>query len=413
MTTRSGRTTGVVVRGIEESEFDAVVDTMSLVFGSERNEEQRARFRRIFELERARCAFADRQMVGTAGAFSLELTVPGGSVACGGTTFVSVLPSHRRRGVLRMLIESHLEDVRDRGEPIAALWASESSIYGRFGFGQASERIDITIPRSHVDLHRLVPPPAEVRLVDLGKAKTLLPKLYDSARRHWPGFLARSETWWEVRYFHDSPDHREGASPYRYAVAYLGGKPAGYAQYRFKPDWSGDHGSGKVIVTELVSVQPGPTAGLWGYLLNHDLCKEIVAEGRSSSDPVIDLLAAPRRAIRQPGDGIWVRLVDIPTALAARRYSADAGLTIEVTNPDRVRAGKVRLEVEDGRASCAKTTRRADVTLDLEDLGACYLGRSRFAELAAAGRVAGSAEMLRRADAMFTWQPQPWCPEIF
>lgn len=413
MTTRSRRTTDVVVRRIEDSEFDALVDTFSLVFGYERNEEQRARFRRIFELDRTRCAFEGRHMVGTAGAFSLELTIPGGTVACGGTSFVAVLPSHRRRGVLRKLMESHLEDVADRAEPIAALWASESSIYGRFGFGQASERVDITIPRSHVDLHRLAPTPAEVRLVDREQAVALLPGLYDSARRHWPGFLARSQGWWEVRRFHDSPDSRDGASAYRYAVAYQGRKAAGYVQYRFKPDWSGDHGSGQVIVHDLVSVDPEPTAGLWSYVLNHDLCKEIVAEGRSPSDPILDLLAAPRRAVRHPGDGIWVRLVDIPAALAARHYSTDGGLTIEVASADRVRGRTVRLEVEDGRASCAKTTRRADLTLDLEDLGACYLGRARFAELAVAGRVSGSPTVLRRADAMFTWHPQPWCPEIF
>ena len=91
-------------------------------------------------------AFEEGQIVGGAGAFPFELSVPGGSLPCAGVTAVGVHPTHRRRGVLRSMMDAQLRDVHERGEPIAALWASEETIYGRFGYGIASWAGELKVP---------------------------------------------------------------------------------------------------------------------------------------------------------------------------------------------------------------------------------------------------------------------------
>ena len=146
-------------------------------------------FKRIWEPDRSFCAWDGPEMVGTSVAFSLQLTVPGGTVAAGGTTMVSVAPTHRRRGILRQMMAAHLRDVADRGEPLSALWASESSIYGRFGYGLAAQGVDLRIPRQYTNLHRLAPSPAPIRLVDEQEARRHIPSIYERWPPWWPGLL--------------------------------------------------------------------------------------------------------------------------------------------------------------------------------------------------------------------------------
>lgn len=236
----------LTIRAIDPSEVEAFRAAMGLCFGFDPVPDRLTHFEKLFEADRSRCAFDDGHLVGTAGAFSLDMTVPGATVRCGGTTMVSVLPTHRRRGVLRKMMGAHLDDVREREEPIAALWASESSIYGRFGFGQASVELDVTIPREHVRFHRLAPEPDPVRIVSAEEARRLVQPVFEAVRMRTPGFYARTEDWWSERFFFDPPDRREGATSYRYAVAFRGRRPVGYAQYRFRGTWEGHHGRGKV-----------------------------------------------------------------------------------------------------------------------------------------------------------------------
>lgn len=405
---------GVRIAAIGPEQVREFLATTEMAFGSDIDDEERVeRFTSLFEPDRSRAAFEGDTIVGTLGTFSLEMTVPGGVLPCGGTTIVSVLPTHRRRGILRSMMDAHLQDVRDRGEPIVALWAADSAIYGRFGYGCAAQSTEVEISRQHNRFHRLAPAAPPVRLVAPEEARSLLPPLYDSVRRDIPGFFARSETWWKNRRFHDDPSSRQGSSGFRYAVVESGGEVGGYVQYRFKEDWSSGHGEGKLSVRELIGTDPASLAGLWSFVLNHDLTGKIVAPLRSVDDPIFELLEGPRRAARTVSDSLWVRVMDPKTALEGRSYSDRTETVIELRDPLDATVSRWRLDLSPQGAEVSPTTDAAQVTMDLEDLGACYMGWTRFGLLSRAGRVVGDPDHLASLDRAFGWSPLPWCPEVF
>lgn len=413
--------TPVTIRAIGSGELEDFMRSMSgpFAFDLPDDDADRAnllqRFGAVFEPERTRCAFDGDTMVGTLGVFSLDLTVPAGRVRCSGTTMVTVAASHRRRGVLRTMMEAHLEEARSHGDPVAGLWASDSAIYGRFGFGLAAQDARVEISRRHVDLHRLAPEPATARFVDAEAAAELLPRIYGRVLPTRPGMYGRSPVWWELRRLRDTPDRRNGATAFRFAVTEgEDGTPTGYVQYRVKSDWDDLHGAHEVRVVELMATSPEAAAGLWSVVLSHDLAKTIKAELRPVDDPLFDLLAARRRAAPQITDSLWIRILDVPAALTARGYSAPGDVVIGAVDPLDGAASRYRLVVDaDGTARCGVTEAEPDVELDLEDLGGAYLGWARFRRLAAAGRLRGRDEALATLDRMFTWDPAPWCPEVF
>jgi len=401
----------VEFRAIEPDEYPDLVRTMGLAFGFDPPEDDH--FRHLLPLERTVVGFDGSTMVSTAAAFSLDMTIPGATVKCGGTTIVSVAPSHRRQGLLRGMMRSHLDEVKGQEEPIAALWASDSAIYGRFGYGQAAVDFDVAVKRDHVEFHRLAPQPAPVRIIDPDEAKELFIPFYDALRRSIPGFYARSPVWWEHRALADPEHRREGATAYRFGVVDGPDGIAGYVQYRIKSDWDDSHGAGKVMVKDLFGTTPESWAGLWSFVLNHDLTSEITAERRSGEDPLFDLLAGTRRAKAQRFDNLWVRIMDVPRALEARSYSAPVDVVFEVHDPMGDIDGRYHLVASPEGAECKATDAEASITLDAEDLGAVYMGRSRLRALSRIGRLTGDPESLTAADAAFTWDPQPWCPEVF
>jgi predicted acetyltransferase len=352
-------------------------------------------------------------MVSTAGAFSLDMTTPGGTARCGGTTIVSVAPTHRRQGLLHGMMRTHLDEVLSQGEPIAALWASDSAIYGRFGFGQAAIDYDISVRRDHVGFHRSAPQLPPVRGIEADEAEKLFPSFYDGIRTTTPGFYARSPVWWEHRTLVDVEKRREGATAYRFGVVDGPDGIAGYVQYRVKSDWDDSHGAGKVMIKDLFGSTPESWAGLWNYVLNHDLMSEITAERRSPQDPLFDLLAGTRRAKAQRFDNLWVRIMDVPRALEARSYSASVDVVLEVHDPMGDIDGRYHLVASPQGAECRRTDVEPSISLDAEDLGGIYMGRSRLRALSRVGRVEGDRASLAAVDAAFTWDPQPWCPEVF
>jgi predicted acetyltransferase len=250
-------------------------------------------------------------------------------------------------------------------------------------------------------------------MVDAIEASKLLPPFYEDIRASTPGFYARSPVWWEHRVLADEEHRREGATSYRYGVVDAPSGIDGYVQYRIKSDWDDSHGAGKVLVRELFGTTPESWSGLWTYVLNHDLTAEITAERRSSQDPVFDLLAGTRRAKALRFDNLWVRIMDVPRALAARSYSAPIDVVFEVHDPMGDIDGRYRLVASAEGAECSRTDAEPTITLDAEDLGAIYMGRSRLRALARVGRLQGDPASLSTADAAFTWEPQPWCPEVF
>jgi predicted acetyltransferase len=400
------------VRAIEPAEFETMRQTMGLVFGFDPPEGDE-RFRRLVPLDRTRCGFDQGRMVSTLGTFDLTMTVPGGAVSCGGTTMVAVVPTHRRQGLLRTMMRSHLDDVREHEEPIAGLWASDSAIYGRFGYGCASVSSEIAIKRGHVGFHRLAPEASPVRMIDREEATQVAPAVYQELQRHFPGFFARSADWWESRSLRDTDSSRHGATSLRYAVVDEADGIAGYVTFRTKSDWDEGHGSGEVRVKDLFGTTPESWAALWSFVVSQDLVSETVADLRSPHDPIFDLLEGSRRARAVQSDGLWVRIMDVPGALKARAYSAPIDVVLGVSDPLGDISGTYRLSANGADVTCSATGDEPDVMLDLEDLSAGYLGRARFRALARVGRVSGTDHALAAMDAAFRWDPQPWCPEIF
>jgi predicted acetyltransferase len=241
----------------------------------------------------------------------------------------------------------------------------------------------------------------------------MLTPFYEELRKSTPGFYARSPVWWEHRVLADPEPRRGGATAYRFGVVDGPEGITGYVQYRAKSDWDDSHGAGTISVKDLFGTTPESWAGLWSYVLNHDLIAEVTAPRRSVQDPLFDFLAGPRRVKAQRFDNLWLRVMDVPRALEGRSYSAQVDVVLEVHDPIGDIDGRYRLLASSEGAECSRTDAEPSITLDAEDLGAIYLGRSRLRALSRSGRVQGQPASLAAADADFTWDPQPWCPEVF
>lgn len=402
------------IRIIQPSEIDGFIAVMEHAFGFEMKPERREEFAGKFELDRLVGAFDGDQVVGSGGAISFELTVPGGTVACGGTTVISVMPTHRRRGVLTEMMRFHLDEVADRGEPVAALWASEAPIYGRFGYGRATD-----FHRTKVSPSRIAFPgdplgPGTVRLLDAEGAGKVLPELYERIRLQRPGFLTRSEARWRLGFLNDPPEWREGGTPKRFALYEEDGVAQGYVMYRQQEKWEHGLPANVVDTGSMHAATPAAEDALWRYLLAMDLVATVESWNTDPNSLLPHLVADSRRIERSVSDGMWVRILDVPGALAARRYQTEGRLVVEVTDPFRGSAtGRFLLVGGADGAECGSTDAAPDLQLDVRELGSAYLGGVTFTELARAGKVSGSPDAIRRADLMFGWHLRPWCPEVF
>jgi predicted acetyltransferase len=394
------------------AEFKAAVGAISHYFGGGPEDDRAERFSKVLPLERMHAAFDGDRIVGGAGAFPFQLTVPGGTVPCGGVTVVGVLPTHRRRGVLTAMMRAQLEDIRDRREPIAALWASEEVIYRRFGYGLASLTGDMELASGYTGLREPPDPTAATRLLTLDEAKGIVPAVYDRVRARTPGMFERTADWWELRNLADPLDRRNGGGEKNAILLELDGEAAGYALYRVFMKF--DHGvsAGHIEVIEAIADGPTATRELWRVLLDMDWKATAQAHLLPIDHPLWHQLRYPRRMQLRVGDGLWVRLVDVGAALSARAYGGDGPVVFEVADsflPEN--AGRWKLA--GGKAE--RTEDDADLGLDVGELGAAYLGGFTFGELVRAGVVQELNEgAAARADAVFlTSDPKPWCPEIF
>jgi predicted acetyltransferase len=394
-------------------EFRAAAGCIGHYFGWEPSEEDGERFSRILPFERLHAALEDGAIVGAAGVYPLELTVPGGPLPCAGVTVVGVLPSHRRRGLMRRMMAAQLRDVRERGEPLAALWASEETIYGRFGYGLASLSLTVKTDQRAGGLRSGLPERVgRVRLVDHDEAIRTFPRVYDRLRRSSVGFLSRSRDWWELRQLSDRPEERRGDGPLHRALLELDGRPAGYALYRIASEGSGEEWRKTLRVKEALGIGTRATQELWHFLLSVDWI-DTVEMWMLPVDHPLQLLVARVNLLRgRVWDGLWVRLVDVGAALSGRGYAGDGRVTFDVVAdplfPDNVGTWTVA----DGVAR--RSRRRPDVRLDVQTLAAAYLGGFGFGELARAGCVQEAARGgVARAEALFRTDAAPWCPENF
>ncbi|MGQ0670116.1 MAG: GNAT family N-acetyltransferase [Actinomycetota bacterium] len=404
----------IEIRTIRDDEFDDFVRALNAAFSGEMRPDELELERRVSEPDRTLAAFDGDEIIGGAAAVSFELTVPGGVIPSAGVTSVGVKPTHRRRGVNSALMRRQLDDIRAGDEPLAVLYASEGGIYGRFGYGLGSFMATIDLEEGRSAFIRGYRPAGRVRLLERGPAFEAMAAVYERVRPESPGMLARTPDWWEI-IFQDAEHNRDGASPYFFALHESDEGLDGYAVYRVKHDWPGEISHSVMSVDELVAVTPRAYADMWRYCFDVDLVSRVKCWNRPVDDPLLYLLAEPRRLRMTVRDGLFVRLVDLPKALEARRYATADRITLEVRDEFCPwNDGRYALEGGPDGAVCGPTTKTADLALSVTDLGASYLGGAEFPTLARAGRVVEETPgALRRADAMFRSDPAPWCPNMF
>ncbi|HXJ78348.1 MAG TPA: GNAT family N-acetyltransferase [Candidatus Methylomirabilis sp.] len=374
-------------------------------------DDQFERFARVMPAARMLAAWDGGRAVGGAGAFPFLLTVPGGRVHAAGISAVGVLPTHRRRGILRSMMRAQLDACRERSEPVAYLWSTEDTIYGRFGYGIASFSTEIELPRERSTYHAAIEPAGLARLVPLAEAETLIAPVWEQVATETPGMFARTSVWWQARVLSDPDARRGGVGELQCVVLELDGHPAAYALYRV--NWASDRGvpTGAVDVVEAMGQSPEATHAIWRYLLDMDWTARIRARILPVDHPLLLLLAEPRRLRLSFRDGLWVRLVDVGAALAARWYMPPGSVVIDVVDEFCPwNAGRWRI----GAGAIERTQSEADLRCDVTALGSVYLGGFTWAQLARALRVEERrAGAIARADGLFRTAVAPWCAEIF
>lgn len=405
----------IEIRTCNEKELGRYLAVLGSAFGEPIPEEEVPRFKDVLDLERAFAAFDDDIMVGTGAAFTFEMTVPGAVVPTAGVTMVGVLPTHRRLGVMRSLMRRLTDDARERREPVAILWASEESIYQRFGYGLASNQGHISIEKHKAGFLGRPNPVGRTRLVTLDEARDVLPPIYEAVRPSRPGMLARDAAWWRSHSLADPPRHRAGGSPKFCSVLSIDGHDQAYALYRTKGDWAEDATPDAWLnVGEVMATTPIAYREIWRFLFNVDLVDRIKAWYLPADLSLTLMMEEPRRLRFAKSDSLWLRIVDLKAALEARTYAADGSICFSITDEYCPwNDGEWTLTVEDERGRVQRGG-EPDLATDAAGMATVYLGGFTFAELQRSLRLDECTDgAVRRADAVFRTDVAPWCVENF
>jgi predicted acetyltransferase len=401
----------IAIRTISPEEFEAHVQVITAAFGGTARSEDIERERIVAEVDRSLAAFDGAEIVGGASAASFTLTVPGGFVRAAGVTGVGVKPTHRRQGINTALMRRQLDDIHAIGEQVAILYASEGGIYGRYGYGAGSFRYRMETEPAQTAYVRGYRAQGRTRLLPREDALSSFLPLYDAVRRERPGGIELDATWFGYRF---SESHWAGDRRWFYAAHEGVDGLDAYAVYRIQ---HGDHGPQgmQLQVEEVQATSPQGYGDIWRFLFDMDLVGRVTAWSRPVDEPLLHLVREFDALNLTLRDGLWVRLVDVPAALAARRYTAQGRVTFEVRDlfcPWN--EGRYVLEVGPDGASCERTDAEPELVMSVNELGAAYLGGVSFRQLHRAGRVVEERPpALALADAMFGWDPAPWCSFVF
>ena len=402
----------------DDADFAAFDNALYSVFLKDPRPDETELFRNITDLERMFGFHDGTRWASTAGDYRKQVILPGGAlVPVAAVTAVTVSPGHRRRGLLTQMMRYQLDQIRERGtEAVAMLFASETVIYGRFGYGMASQNTVLSGQvrdlgfRPEVDL-------GDGTVVETDAATLLAhgPAIFDRATAGLPGRMDRPRPWWDYQ-VHDSDERRKDSGRIRFALHHEpDGTPSGFAIYRPKSDWTATGPNGSLHIEEVRATNPRAYARIWRFLLEIDLVRSIKFDGAAVDEPLRYLLADPRALQCEVVDGIFVRLVDVRRALALRRYAAPLDIVLEVRDEFCPwNTGRYRLRGGLDGAECENTDAPADIAISARDLGAIYLGGTSLAQLVAAGLVdeltPGSA---LRAAVAFGWPVAPAIPDHF
>ena len=369
----------------------------------------------VLDDDRTFLAWEGDEVVGVSANFSLDVSVPGGSVPTAGVTFIGVRPTHRRRGVMTSMLDNLHADGLRRNEPMAALWAADPAIYPRFGYGCASRLMRTVIQRAHGTLSGAPEDPSlRLRMLNSSDDYDLTQPLYAEVRDERGGVPAIDERW-HARQTWDPPSQREGASALYTVVVEDDTGIRGFMRYNLKPEWTAAHDDGTFQIYRMMSRDPAAQAALWRYALSFDLMSKVSWSNAPIDDPIQLWLTHPRHATRQLEDALYVRLLDLPSAMTARTYSAECDVVVGVSDaryPEN--AGRWRITTGRSGATCVRTTDPADLALDIRVLGAAYLGDASLRDFARAGWIEELRPgALSALDTSMHSDAPPYCPFIF
>ena len=354
----------------------------------------------VFTPERSIMAFDGKHMVGNALSYEMDMYIPGGLSKIAAVASVSVQATHRRKGINRAIMKYQLEDIYSREEPLAVLQASESIIYGRYGYGLASFESNLEIEKTRSAFAVEHASTGQTYFVEESEAREIFPQIYSKATENRNGMVIRQENWWEFRFREPG---LKGGDPKSWFVKYQeNGQDDGYLRYTINGT--------ELNVIELIASSHEAYSSLWRICLDMDLVDVIKAEHRPADDELKWMLADPRRLVEHSSDRYWVRLVDVRTALSQRSYSHDGSLILKIQD-DFLPWNKqvVELSSESGKSSCTISNKTPDIILTAGDLGAVYLGGINFSTLLSANRIEEVTEgSVARANLMFSTSRKPW-----
>ena len=403
------------LRAIRADEKDTFSRAVGEGFHKELRDEEVALWRTAIEPDRTLVAFDGDAIVATSCLFTMRVAVPGGVAPMAGVSAVGVHATHRSRGLLDRMMRGHLEAIHERGEEaLAGLWASEAGIYGRYGYGVATRAADMTIRSPEARLAGTVPD-ERPRTGEPADLLADMRAVHAAASLTRPGMIARDEHEWRNFSIVDFEEDREGAGRLRALVADGPDGPAGYAMYAVRKRDTESRPDDVVELRELVALTPDAAAILWEHLLRLSLSRS-VRWHNADEDPELPHMLTDARAVTiRVEDGLYLRLVDVPRALAERAYAGPVDVVLEVA--DEVcpwNAGRWRLAADASGAICEPSRAAPDLALGARELGAVHLGGTALAALAAAGRVEERTRgALRAAGLAFRGERAPWCFEDF
>jgi predicted acetyltransferase len=401
---------GIEIRGVEDDDLPGLLANDVRAFGMAQSDPEVLDHLRVgFELDRFLVAVDDGEIVGNVGAFTFGLTLPGGAaVPAAGVTWVAVSPTHRRRGLMRRLLDHLHADAVERGEVAAVLWAAESSIYGNVGYGPTHQQRLCAVDTTRVRFRDDAPTGGTVRYLDGASATEVLAPIGDRARHARPGAVLVSPAWW--RRLQAQLVSPTAGKPRRHVLVHRDerGEPDGYAIYSSQERWVDGVARGEVDVGDVVACTPAAHAELWRVLCSLDLVVEVTTDQLPLDDPLPWMLL-DQRAIRTTNvaDGLWLKVFDVPGVFGERTYATDDAVVVDAGDLGRWRiGGPGRCDAAGGSAP--------EVSMSPVELGAVSLGGTAVRDLVAAGRVrehvAGAGERLGRALAA---DPGPCCTTHF
>ena len=384
-------------RPITDDELPAAMETVYWAFGGHFDKARLPFAREWAKIERSMAAFDGPDPVGFTGCCPLDMTVPGGSVTAACIGGVTVLPSHRRRGLLTEMMKRQITAAYESGLPLSALDASEAPIYGRFGYGIAVEHDNWEIDRHRTAYRQEYTWDGSLKMVKTERAREVFPEVYWRSAAGRAGVVKPPKPWW-----HDVFDDKNR----NFYVEYRESDVEGYAIYQIKED--------TVMVRMLMACSDAAYAALWQYCFGVDLIKTIKAWDRPRDEQLFWMLHDARALQRKPRDRTWLRLIDVPNALSSRTYAMEGEIVFEIRDQFCPwNEGVYHLTGGPSGATCRPTNKSPDLALSVDDLAVPYLGGFPFTPLAHAGRVEERTHgALRRSDAMFATQLKPWSPML-